>query len=83
MDGRQAGKGTARRKRRYKPPRPTRMTWCEECGRAGLRYRESDPVDEACRYCGGAVKVRHYPTLTAAEAALEEHRKQSPGASPA
>lgn len=57
------------------------MTWCEECGRSGLRYRETDPTEESCRYCGGEVKVRHYPTLTAAEAALEEHRKQRPGAS--
>ena len=78
VDGKQTGDGPRKRKRKTLPPRPTRMTWCEECGRAGLRWKETDPLDEVCRYCGeGEVKVRRYPTLRTAQAALEEHLKRS------
>ena len=53
------------------------MTWCVDCGRSGLRFRETDPLDEACRYCGGDVMVCHYATLRQAQTALDEHRKQN------
>ena len=78
VDCKQTGSGLRKRKRKRLPPRPTRMTWCEDCGRAGLRWKETDPLDEVCRYCGeGEVKVRRYPTLREARAALEEHLKRS------
>lgn len=54
--------------RTRKPPRPTTLTWCAQCGRAGLR-REQDALDEACRYCGGEVMRKRFPTLTQARAA--------------
>ena len=77
VDCKQTGNGPRKRKRKTLPPRPTRMTWCEDCGRAGLRWKETDPLDEVWRYCGeGEVKVRRYPTLTEAQAALEEHFKR-------
>ena len=53
------------------------MTWCVDCGRSGLRFRETDPFDEACRYCGGDVMVCHYATLRQAQTVLDEHRKQN------
>ena len=78
VDCKQRGNGPRKRKRKRLPRRPTRMTWCEDCGRAGLRWKATDPLDEVCRYCGeGEVKVRRYPTLTEAQAALEEHFKRS------
>ena len=78
VDCKQRGNGPRKRKRKRLPRRPTRMTWCEDCGRAGLRWKETDPLDEVCRYCGeGEVKVRCYPTLREAQAALEEHFKRS------
>ena len=78
VDCKQTGNGPGKRKRKRLPRRPTRMTWCEDCGRAGLRWKATDPLDEVCRYCGeGEVKVRRYPTLTEAQAALDEHFKRS------
>ncbi len=78
VDCKQTGNGPRKRKRKRLPPRPTRMTWCEDCGRAGLRWKATDPLDEVRRNCGEVeVKVRRYPTLTEAQAALEEHFKRS------
>ena len=43
-----------------------------------MNQRTAKITDEVCRYCGeGEAKVRRYPTLTQAQAALEEHFKQS------
>ena len=78
VDCKNTGGGPKKRKRITKPPRPTRMTWCAECGRSGLRWKPTDPVEEECRYCGGEVRVRHFPTLTQAQAGLDEHRKHHP-----
>lgn len=78
VDCKQTGTGPRKRKRKKLPRRPPRMTWCEDCGRAGLRWKETDPLDEVCRYCvEGEVKVRRYPTLTEARAALEDYFKRS------
>ena len=46
VDCKQMGNGPRKRKRKTLPPRPTRMTWCEDCGRAWLRWKETDPLDE-------------------------------------
>ena len=43
VDCTQTENGPRKRKRKT---RPTRMTWCEDCGRAGLRWKEADPLEE-------------------------------------
>ena len=40
---------------------PTLVTWCDGCGAAGIRS-DADLLDELCRYCGGDVKRRRFPS---------------------
>ena len=68
---RTTGAGAAERK----PPRPTTITWCTRCLRAGMRL-ETDEIDPRCRYCDGAITSRRYPTLRRARAALTERWKR-------
>ena len=65
------GAGAADRK----PPRPTTITWCPRCLRAGMRL-DKDEIDRRCRYCGGPVTNRRHPTLRRARAALTERWKR-------
>ena len=53
-----------------KPPRPATLTWCAQCGKAGLR-KDGDPLDEACRYCGGDVMRKRFPTRSQAKTAQD------------
>ena len=42
-------------------PSPTVVTWCDQCGKAGIRKRR-DELDVECRYCGGDVRRRTLPS---------------------
>ena len=61
--------------KKRKPPRPTTITWCTICLRAGMRL-DKDRLDKTCRYCGGLIAQRRYPTLRRARTALTERWKR-------
>ena len=45
---------------------PTLVTWCDGCGAADIRS-DADLLDGLCRYCGGDVKRRRFPSRHAAK----------------
>ena len=55
--------------------RPTLVTWCDGCGAAGIRSA-ADLLDELCRYCGGDVKRRRFPSRHAATRFIARGRRQ-------
>ena len=64
-----------RSKRVRKPPRPTRVTWCRECHKIGIRWNENQPVDKVCRYCKkGEVRMQLFPSLKQANRFIEKYR---------
>ena len=52
--------------------RPTLVTWCDA---AGIRSA-ADLLDELCRYCGGDVKRRRFPSRHAAKRFVARGRRQ-------
>ena len=56
-------------------PKPTRITWCVGCGRAGER-KPGDLLDEVCRYCGGDVRTKMFPVRKAARREVARLKRQ-------
>ena len=53
-----------RLKRARKLPRPTRVTWCRECHKIGIRWDQKQLVDGTCRYCKtGEVWMKRFTSL--------------------
>lgn len=59
------------------PAKPTRVTWCIVCGRAGVRS-EDEPLDVACRYYKGEVRNVILSTRKRAKKFLDKLRTLFP-----
>ena len=65
--------------KKYHPPKPTTVTWCDTCNRIGMRLNEAVALDETCRYCKrGDVRLKRFPTRKAARKYVEGHREVKP-----
>ena len=63
-------------KRARKLPRPTRVTWCPECHKIGIRWNEDQPVDKVCRYCKkGKVRMNKFTSLNKTNRFIENYRR--------
>ena len=67
----QTNNGDLARQMKIRAPEPTEaggnaipalVTGCSDCRRLGLRANPSETVDQRCRYCGGRVWRRMFPS---------------------